>query len=69
MNKSVYGKTMENRRNRVDIRNAANAKVCQKLVNNTSLYLKRYSMKIWQLFTRLKNYWALINQLMWICVY
>ena len=42
MNNSVYGKTVENLRNRVDL-SLENAKGCQKLV---SLFLKRYSIKI-----------------------
>ena len=46
MNNSMYGKTMENLRNRVDVIVATNSKDYQKLVSKPSFFLKRYSMKI-----------------------
>ena len=55
MNNSFYSKTMENVRNRVDVRFATNAKDYQIIVNRPS-FVSQKIINISQLFTRLNKY-------------
>ena len=55
MNNSFYSKTMENVRNRVDVRFATNAKDYQIIVNRSS-FVSQKIINISQLFTRLNKY-------------
>ena len=56
MNKVVYGKTMENLRERVKVRLVDNAKDCKKYVKKRNVFSRRYLAKILLLFMKLNQF-------------
>ena len=50
MNNSVFGKTMENIRNRVDVKLVSDRKKAEKLSAKPNFSIVQYSMKIWLRF-------------------
>ena len=69
MNKGVFGKTMGNLRNRLDVRLVKNSEVCQKLAIKPSFV---FSIIFDKKFTKQNYYCHLINQIMlglWVGLY
>ena len=56
MNKVVYGKAMENLRERVKVRLVDNAKDCKKYVKKRNVFSRRYLAKILLLFMKLNQF-------------
>ena len=56
MNKVVYGKTMENLREKVKVRLVDNAKDCKKYVKKPNVFSRRHLAKILLLFMKLNQF-------------
>ena len=56
MNNVVYGKTVENLRERVKVRLVDNAKDCKKYVKKPNVFSRRYLAKILLLFMKLSQF-------------
>ena len=61
---SVYGKTIENLRNRINVRLVNSAKYYKKYVRKPSFFHKKKLIKILLLFMRLNQLEHLLNQSM-----